>query len=72
MKMQEHADIRNLLLRISQSDQLAFRILFRAYSSRVYGFAHKLTRNAITAEEIVQDIFMKLWRLELTTVQFLR
>lgn len=59
--MQEHADIRNLLLRISQSDQLAFRILFRAYSNRVYGFALKLTRNAITAEEIVQDIFMKLW-----------
>lgn len=61
MMMQEHADIRNLLFRISSGDQLAFRILFCAYSPKVYSFALRLTRSDSMAEEVVQDIFMKIW-----------
>jgi RNA polymerase sigma-70 factor (family 1) len=51
----------NLLAQIAVGDEHAFRILFNTHSSRVYGYALKLTRAQDLAEEIVQDVFMKIW-----------
>lgn len=52
---------KSLLLRISQDDALAFTLLFDQYKDKVYTIAFKLTGCAFTSEEVVQDIFMKLW-----------
>ena len=46
---------------IAAGDQNAFRRIFETYSNKVYGFALKLTRSTTLAEEIVQDVFMKIW-----------
>lgn len=51
----------DLLILISAGDQNAFHLLFNAQSPRVYGFALKLTRSQDLAEEIVQEVFMKIW-----------
>jgi RNA polymerase sigma-70 factor (ECF subfamily) len=51
----------HLLESLAAGDQNAFREIFHAYSPRIYGFALKLTRSQTLAEEIVQDIFMKIW-----------
>ena len=32
------------------------------YSGRVYRVAYGITRNAADAEEIVQDVFLSLWK----------
>ncbi|HEY9045348.1 MAG TPA: RNA polymerase sigma-70 factor [Ohtaekwangia sp.] len=59
--MPDLSDIRDLLYQASQGDQLAFRRLFHVYSPKVYSFALRLTHSGTLAEEVVQDIFLKLW-----------
>jgi RNA polymerase sigma-70 factor (family 1) len=56
-----HMFDQNLLAQIAAGDEHAFRVLFDAQSSRVYGYALKLTRSQDLAEEVVQDVFMKIW-----------
>ena len=51
----------SVVTRVSEGDSAAFNDLFHEFSPRVYGFALKLTHSQSTAEEIVQDVFMKVW-----------
>jgi len=59
-----------LLQRVSGGDERAFSSLIEYYSAKVY--AHVLTyiKSASLAEEITQDIFLKIWeiRAELTAL----
>lgn len=50
-----------LLQLISTGDQKAFALLFRHYSKIIYPFALKLTRSEELAEEILQEVFLKIW-----------
>lgn len=59
--MQELKDIKNLLDRLSKNDEHAFRLIFHAFSDRVYSFSFRLTRSQETAEEMVQEVFLKIW-----------
>lgn len=47
---------------IVKGDQKAFTSLFRQHHGMVYRFALKLCKSEILAEEVVQDIFMKIWQ----------
>lgn len=38
-----------------------FKCLFDKYKNRVYGYALAISHSAYTAEEITQEIFLKLW-----------
>jgi len=40
----------------------AFNQLFYEYSSRLYGFGLKYLKSESDAEELVQDVFLKIWR----------
>lgn len=63
--------LKHLLLKIADGDQQAFRQIFDCYSSKVFHFTLKLTHSRSISEEVVQDIFMKIWynRTKLTTVE---
>lgn len=50
-----------ILAKVAQGDHHAFFLLFDHYQRYVYGFGRKLTRSGDQAEEIVQDIFQKIW-----------
>lgn len=50
-----------ILAKIARGDRRAFCILFDHYHRYVYGFGRKLTRSDDQAEEVVQNIFLKLW-----------
>lgn len=50
-----------LLCRVAQGDKTAFTELFDRYQAVVYDFALKFLRSKTQAEEIVQQIFMKIW-----------
>jgi RNA polymerase sigma-70 factor (ECF subfamily) len=50
-----------LLRQIAQGDEPAFTILFERYRERIFVYLVKHTKNSAVAEEIVTDIFMKLW-----------
>ena len=50
------------LIRSSQSGNLeAFEQLYNLYKKKVYGLAFNLTSNHQTAEDLVQDIFLKVF-----------
>ncbi|QEC45760.1 RNA polymerase sigma factor [Pseudobacter ginsenosidimutans] len=55
-------DQAELLLKLSEGDENAFRTLFHAWSPRINAFALKLTGSSVLAEEIVQEAFTKLWQ----------
>ncbi|HEX6432108.1 MAG TPA: RNA polymerase sigma-70 factor [Niastella sp.] len=50
-----------LLDQVAQGDESAFRIVFDHYRDAIYAFALKVTRHESIAEEIVQDVFVKIW-----------
>ena len=55
-----------LLQRISQGDEQAFATLFNYYRNKIYGVALKLTHSTTVAEEIVEDVFVKIWTRKTT------
>ena len=52
---------RELVIRLCESDNFAFEKLYYQYVERAYGFAIHFLRNSSEAEEVVQEVFTKLW-----------
>jgi len=52
---------RILLLKVSRGEARAFREMVDHYWWPVYYNVLTLTKNTVTAEELTQDIFLKLW-----------
>lgn len=44
-----------------QGDESAFVVFFHHYRNRIYGLALRMTRSTCMAEEIVQEVFLKIW-----------
>mgnify|MGYP002424122244 CR=1 FL=1 len=55
-------DERELLAEIASGNEKAFRKLFDSYKERFYAVAFKMTRSDEAAEDIVQDVFMNIWK----------
>jgi len=51
-----------LLEKIAQGDELAFRLVFDLYKTKIYTFIVNFTHSRADAEEIVQDTFLTLWQ----------
>jgi len=51
-----------LIERIADGDQLAMRTLFARHQTRVYRFVLRLVRNEATAEDVLSDVFLDVWR----------
>ncbi len=49
------------LLRIGSS--VAFRVLLDRYSSKLYRFSLSYLKSRCDAEEIVQEVFLKIWKI---------
>jgi RNA polymerase sigma-70 factor (family 1) len=59
-----HAEIHNdrlLLEQIAQRNELAFKKLFDAFKDRLYHYIYGIIKSNEVAEEIVMDVFLKLW-----------
>jgi RNA polymerase sigma-70 factor (family 1) len=56
-----HERDRELFRRISESDAVAFTEFFNYYSARLAIYVSKFLKSDNWAEEIVQDVFMRLW-----------
>jgi len=50
-----------LLLKIAEGDESAFRKLFEHYWDNIYSVALAFTKSPVIAEEMVQDVFVKIW-----------
>ena len=51
-----------LLSRLLQKDVSAFEELYDRHARLVYGLVLRIVQQAATSEEVVQDIFLQLWR----------
>lgn len=47
---------------LKKDDEAAFNLLFQRYRSKLYYYILRHTKSSEIAEEIVIDIFMKLWK----------
>lgn len=50
-----------LLTPIARGDEAAFSGFFHLYKDKVYSVALKLTQSEFLAEEVVQEVFLKIW-----------
>ena len=55
-----------LLDALSQGSHSAFEQLYDRYSRRIYANLIRLVRSEAIAEELLQDVFMKVWELRAT------
>ena len=58
----DEARDRDLVLRLGEGDEEAFRDLFRRYGGVAKALATRIVRQPFLAEEIVQEAFLALWR----------
>ncbi|MEK5138704.1 sigma-70 family RNA polymerase sigma factor [Priestia sp. FSL W8-0001] len=59
--MKEQNDV-ILYNRIKQKDQAALELLYDKYERVLYSFVYRLTNQPHLAEEVVQEVFVKIWR----------
>lgn len=51
-----------LIARIAKGDQLAMQALFARHQVRLYRFVLRLVRSQATAEDLISEVFLDVWR----------
>jgi len=55
-------DTSELLFRLKEGDEKGFTDIYNKYWDRLYYMAFQKLRNQDAAEEVVQEVFLKLWK----------
>lgn len=61
MSKQVLSNYQQLILDASEGDESAFAHIFYEYSPALLSFAKKLSYSPIEAEEIIQNVFLRVW-----------
>jgi RNA polymerase sigma-70 factor (ECF subfamily) len=61
MKIDAYIKEHDLLMSIAHGSEEAFRSLFVLLKDKVYSYSFHFTRSVFTAEEITQEVFLKIW-----------
>ncbi len=61
MSGDEFYDEKELLQKVALGDEAAFARLFHAWRDKLYFFTLKFTQSPQQSEDLVQDVFVKLW-----------
>ena len=69
-----HTDEKELFLQVAEGDENAFRALYQLYGKLLFPFLVRLTGSGDTADEIIQEVFLRVWfsRDKLPEVDFPR
>ena len=62
MFMTHYSDIEDLLSLVAKGDRECLAELFNAEAGRLIGIAQRIVRRRDLAEEVVQDVFVAVWR----------
>ncbi len=54
---------RLLVMKMKKGDMKAFQELFVTYGERLYEFSFSYLKDSFVAEEIVQDVFLRIWEM---------
>jgi RNA polymerase sigma-70 factor, ECF subfamily len=52
-----------LLAAVAKGDQAAFQRLYEATSAKLYGVVLRILRRADLADEVVQEVYLKVWKV---------
>lgn len=52
----------DLIARIATGDRLAMQVLYARHHVRVFRFVLRFVRNEATAEDLISDVFLDVWR----------
>ena len=58
---QNEGEIKKWLIRISENDEEAFSLLLLNFWNKVYTQALTYLKSSVTAQELTQDVFIRLW-----------
>lgn len=47
---------------LKKGDMTAFDVIYKKYSRRLYGFVFRYVKQDADTEEIVQEVFLKIWK----------
>jgi RNA polymerase sigma-70 factor (ECF subfamily) len=61
MPAEEKYEESTLLALLAQDSEYSFQLIFDRYRNRIYKVAMLYVKSPVIAEEIVQDVFLKLW-----------
>lgn len=51
-----------LMMRIVNQDADALKFLYDKYEKPIYAFAYRIVHDAMMAEEVVQELFLRIWK----------
>lgn len=56
-----HIEETEIVVRLKLKDRSAFEYLYDHYSGALYGVVNRIIRKEEVAEEVLQDVFLKIW-----------
>ncbi|WP_178797687.1 RNA polymerase sigma-70 factor [Bacteroidaceae bacterium] len=54
---------KELIIQLKEGNKTAFTILYKMYLAKVYNFSRLYLSSATEVEEVVQEVFVKLWEV---------
>lgn len=63
MKAYDYSQIQDLQSRLADGDELALKLLFQQFGKRLHVFAYGILHSNEMAEEVVEDVFIQVWKL---------
>ncbi|MGY9048516.1 hypothetical protein P775_03820 [Puniceibacterium antarcticum] len=60
--MAQLVDIESLIARVALGDRKAFSTLYDQTSAKLFGVALRVLNNRASAEDVLQETYMKIWR----------
>ncbi|HEY5591077.1 MAG TPA: RNA polymerase sigma-70 factor [Paludibacter sp.] len=61
MKLSNDNITQELLIRLKSGDILAFDQVYELYSHKLFSFVFKILKNEADVDDIVQEVFVKIW-----------
>lgn len=61
LKFYENISDSELAIRLRSGEKAAYQELFERYAPRIYQFSLSYLKNKSDAEELIQDVFLKIW-----------
>ena len=61
MPQTSHISEQELVARLQRNDRTAYEYLYDNYSAALYGVIHRIVTNEETANDVLQEAFVKIW-----------
>ena len=64
MRRIDKEELHSIFIKIKNNNELAFNELYEKYRKLVYAIAFSILKNKEDSDDLVQKVFIKLWKIE--------